>query len=1303
MSKAPQIASGRATGRFDRRCRRDRSRFTLGLFFSGIVCLNPSVGHLVAAEASDAIVIRTAAGTVQFSPANGSIIATTAGSSTGSVWQSGESGLWRAQFADGSTLDATRFHATNTSWAFSHKTAPDTNALTLSYLSTSLTVRIHVAPRPDGLDLNANVTPHHQALLSLDLPGRLRFRPETVTEFVMPHNGGTGVGVAFKRGFFEKQPERMPAGWSAVNAGPAGYRTLYGASLNQREVHDPAVGLEVTAEGRDWLSARVAKRIASAKAVVNRPPGQGQADLVVVNSQNGPYFSASHLGGTGNLWRIGGGVRDDDTPLALEMVTTIAEKLCKEPPASRTRIGLISLASGPERGSWAAVPIADWKKRLNAIARRSRGRIQFVELGSAQSMLDAARQTNFLCILNPYGEGIPVPGDSALPAVVQAIGAYVRAGGHWFEVGGYSFHQALRPVRYLAYNTSYPVAFSDFLHLESTAGSSAIYRIQPRHAPEPWHAAVDRGAIFIPGSLGCGGDDRGGYCDHVFSAYIPAGVQWRAPTVRMTLGTPVREDLARYAAANAITRPLKEKIRPEILSRLKDSVLVYLAGPCRDKIESLGDLPVPTLIHFADYLRGGFDKQYPDHLPPNPKFGTPDEFRALFEKARAMGHLISPYTNPTWWCDNPKGPTFEREGDAPLLRTLDGKARHERYADNDGWTITLWHPAVQRANRETVRQFTRDYPVDVLFQDQCGARGWYYDINPASPTPYAYSEGMISMVDEDSRVVPLATENGWDRVLNYQTMLCGMTWGIVPTEHHPSWVRLFKTTHPPKHWEIFPLAQIIAHDKAILLHHDLGQFITNDQMLSWSLGLGYNLSYRIAATAAAQPGPREWLRWLDRIQKSVCSRYTGEPLGEFTHDRQPLFQTGADARSADDDGIIRATYGPVRISANLGPVPRTVDGRRLAPYGFYASSPNMTAGLLAGGDFSDSPPKTAFVTESSGAGMDLWVYAPAQCTVSVPLPLTGQIQLAFDGASKTTADVTDGYLKLSLSARPENPRVQPPSELKDAAPAQWPGPKPAIGIIDLGPGISPAATEIRPSDWLAAFQCSDLTQKHGVTIKTISSHEQMMAALAAGPRAWFAIINPYGESFPTAGAGRWRETLDAIRNYVNSGGSWWETAAYSFYRSAFRTGDTWGTENCASAGPGALGIPVGDGAVEDPPEPLTVTEVGRAWFGDAVASKVENSTSAVNRGVRPTESMPALVLVSGAESGFIGGYRLNGWGYLWRIGGFNPNPDVVLPVAVATTLHQYTHPPEKPAPSGTSYLWHAKISPAPPAPSCGAK
>ena len=102
-----------------------------------------------------------------------------------------------------------------------------------------------------------------------------------------------------------------------------------------------------------------------------------------------------------------------------------------------------------------------------------------------------------------------------------------------------------------------------------------------------------------------------------------------------------------------------------------------------------------------------------------------------------------------------------------------------------------------------MQQFTREFPVDILFQDQCGARRWHYDTNPASPCPYAYSEGMIAMNDEDSRVVPLGTENGWDRVANYQTLLSGLSWGIVPTEHGPTWVRLFKTTYLPTHGRSF--------------------------------------------------------------------------------------------------------------------------------------------------------------------------------------------------------------------------------------------------------------------------------------------------------------------------------------------------------------------------------------------------------------------------------------------------------------------------------------------------------------------
>jgi len=222
-----------------------------------------------------------------------------------------------------------------------------------------------------------------------------------------------------------------------------------------------------------------------------------------------------------------------------------------------------------------------------------------------------------------------------------------------------------------------------------------------------------------------------------------------------------------------------------------------------------------------------------------------------------------------------------------------------------------------------------------------------------------------------------------------------------------------------------------------------------------------------------------------------------------------------------------------------------------------------------------------------------------------------------------------------------------------------------------------------------------LAKQYGLAVKTLASYDEIAAALAAGPAQFFAIINPYGEIFPEAGAGRWIETLDAVRAYVNNGGSWWETAAYSFFRPAYRDGEAWKTEHCGPAGTDHLRVPVGGGEVDEPAEPLHATETGKAWLDDGLAAKIAQSASSVNRGTPSTTDAPATVLIAGAsQKNFIGGYRLNGWGYIWRIGGFNPNPEIATSVAVAATLHQYTTPPAPLPSAGTRYLYHATLTPA---------
>ncbi len=1208
---------------------------------------------------------------VAFSDADGAITSVTEGGE--SIWQSGEQGLWHIKFEDGSTISA----ADVAEGGFTISDAE--GAHVMEWRMDEVTVQVTATAREDGVALTSEVTPKDKVVLDFALPGRLRFEPGTVERFICPANGNMSVGTAFNAKFFGMQPQENPAAWRQEISGPAGYEALFGGRLDQRENDDPATTLRVTEEGREWLGAGLVERVNTAQAVVNRPCTRGQADLTVVDSDNGPWISASHIGGEGYLWRIGGSIGDREARLPPEVIRSIIARLTTDAPEGRTKIGLIALNQGPSGGGWTAVTVDEWRRQLQHAARA--GGKEFVALTTPSETIAAAEAGDYLAILNPYGEWAPAPVDGDVMDTVSAAGSYVRAGGSWFEVGGYPFFYALRPVRYMNHGSLYPAAFADFFHLDGAAGSSSVYRAQ-RLNPEPWAGAEDTSNIFVPGRLECGGDEEGGYCDRPFATYVQPGTTWRAPEVRMTVGNNVVEGLESYAAANGIERRLDQKMSPEMLDKFKNSVLVYYAGACAEKLANLDKLPVPTQVHYADYLKGGFDKEYPDHLPVREGFGTPEEFGEFYDRARALGHIMMPYTNPTWWCDHPKGPTFEREGTAPLLKQLSGEPYRERYSTNDGWTICFWHPAVQAINRETRRQFTEDFPVDILFQDQVGARSWRYDTNPASPTPYAYIDGLLSQAAEDSQVRPLSTEAGWDRVINYESQLCGLSWTIVPTEGGPSWRTPMRETYPADTWEIFPLAQILAHDKTAMLYHDLGQFVTNREVVSWTLGLGFCMSFRVSATALEKDPPREWLRYLDRLQKSVCGRHVGEPVTAFEH-----------RQSAESPGVMRATYGDVEIVANLSPEPMSDGERRLPGFGYIAEAPGMIAANLLARGKKVRPEGVTYIAEMGDGAVDVWVYSPPTSKVYIELPdaIQGDVSITIDGGPAAKAEVVDGVLGFAIPRRAEDEVVTAPAELAGKAPLVWPGDRPAFGVIDLGEGVSPTWTQTQPSEWIDALGTMPLVKQLDVPLRVIRGGEELAAALEAGVTTWHTIVNPYGEIVPCVG-GDWRAMLGAIREYVDNGGSWWEVGGYSLHTAAWREGGEWQTAALGPSGMGAMGLPVGGGEVDQPAEPLKVTPIGKAVLGDAVAGRIQTLESSVNRALPTTPEDPGhAALVTGLAQDFIGAYRLNGWGYFWRIGGMNPNPEAALPVVAAATDFMYTHAP-LPAPGGNiSYLWHARV------------
>ncbi len=614
----------------------------------------------LSASAAEPIQIRGGACEVVLDPVTGSLLRAGMAGQSETVVRGSEHGLWRITFEDGSALAAREFSPGVSGRSLNVQHQPGSDRIELDFRSAEARVRVVVEGVEEGVDIHATVEPYARAILAFELPGRLRFDPSKLKRFVAPLAPHDGVGVALRASFFRKQAHA--AGWLPWNMGPENLSRLVPDGIVMRAMESASEPIAVTSAGKAWLGDALAARLQGARVDVCRPPTRSSADLVLLDSASGPVLSASRLGGTGRFWRWGGFVRPAEAELAHAAFLGLVRNLATG-HGRRTTIGLIQLENGPETGGGNAIPVASWKPRLDRLAAEAGCRVELI--ATVEELLRGLRAASDLAIINPYGEWLPAAAPEGVRELIDAVGRFVRQGGHWIETGGYPFYAALVPRRYLGYEAEYPPAFADFVHLASNSGSLAVYRVQPR-TWQPWQGRNDPAALFTPGKLQFGGDEQGGWSTRGFVVYLPPGRPWQSPIVRLSAGHSVWEDLHRYARANALGRTLEEKLPPERFDRFRKTVLVKFNGSAHDLLESLPTLPVPTLIHFADYLHGGFDKQYPDHLPPRAGFGTEADLRAVIERAHQLGHLVMPYTNPTWWCDEPRGPTFLKAGDAPL-------------------------------------------------------------------------------------------------------------------------------------------------------------------------------------------------------------------------------------------------------------------------------------------------------------------------------------------------------------------------------------------------------------------------------------------------------------------------------------------------------------------------------------------------------------------------------------------------------------------------------------------------------------
>ena len=777
------------------------------------------------------------------------------------------------------------------------------------------TVTADVSGSSLGVDLRLSVRGLPDDVLSAALPDDLSFQPHALRRVLFPEH----LGIALKPSFYEAHPQ--PMSWTPAEDGPQGLQTVAGVTCKMPPLDQPAASVHATDLGQQVLGAQLAAAWEAAPQAVSRAPEQ-EPQAMLLNSDDGAFLGG-HVVGQGLLMRFGGWPSSSAQPLIVPTLAHIAAALSQSrgllgiasPTGARTRIVVIQPKYLPSGGAVEQLTADALQTELAG----AHG-LQVVAAETPDQLQATLADARTLAVVNPSGEAF-LAGDN-WRGMLNAVHAYLVAGGAWIETGGYSFYYHLQSNRYASLADNYPSrSFCDFARIEGLNGALSLYGVQ---------SSLDKALVFTPGAWRTFGDSSGGHLHREWQTFLPKS-GGETPTVRLRMSDPdAGAALSEYARANGIERSLASKMSPRVLKLWKQSLTIKLVtSTVGEETGMLDRLPSPAILHEVSYLHGGFDRQYPDHLPPKLSYGTPDEFRAFLAQAHARGDLVMPYTNTTWWPDNPKGPTFQQAGDAPLLVNLDGSHNHEVYgAGSSGWSITPFHPAVTASVDRLLAQFTREYPMDIVFGDQNGARGMMYDLNPFEPTPYAYTQGMIDLAGRAAAKFPVATEDGFDRLVNVESEFCGLTQEIVPFPYDQS--QLLSNRLPDADWEFFPMAQSVAHDKAFFMHHDLGAGVWNEDALLWSLALGYGLSDAVAASDLDNPAKRQWLEHLARLQSRLGPIYMGAPLLSFH------YLQGSGSR-----GVIEAVYGRMRVIVNLTDSVYAVGSVSVPAHAFRAQAGSM--------------------------------------------------------------------------------------------------------------------------------------------------------------------------------------------------------------------------------------------------------------------------------------------------------------------------------------------------------------------------
>lgn len=472
-------------------------------------------------------------------------------------------------------------------------------------------------------------------------------------------------------------------------------------------------------------------------------------------------------------------------------------------------------------------------------------------------------------------------------------------------------------------------AFADYLALDVAGAHVALSSVNPAPSPlQPVELGFVRNAAPAP----CSG--RFFCVTHVFQTWIRDGTTWTSPVVRLRVGGDAEETILAYRRDNGIDgyRDLAAKVGGRLEAVMRAPLLKADQPkglrPFREWRLDLREVPVATLLHPVAFQPGGHDERSPDSLPPDTRWGTSADLRAMVADAHSLGHLVMPYLNPSWW--NSGSPTLSSLP-PPLtvedLAVLDARGQPvvESYGERRGYVVSPHVPFVRDRVARLMEEWRSEVPADCLFFDQLGARPWRRDFNSAAPSPLAYYDGWLTVLAPYADRC-LMVEDGWDRLAD---SFAGFHGGLLElAREHDEPDEIWGAGN----WEPYPLALWLLHDKVLLYQHDLfpGTMTADDEVLSWNVAFG--LLHSASWDDALRSSDSRWLELAGTFQRALAPHYAGRRLTGYRD---------------TPDGVVESTFERLVVVANRRRAgSHETDGYRIPPNGFLARTDDD--GVLAG-------------------------------------------------------------------------------------------------------------------------------------------------------------------------------------------------------------------------------------------------------------------------------------------------------------------------------------------------------------------